>query len=103
MMYRTLLSILLMFMWTIHIIAQPDDVLMREQVENYLIEARHGEADAQYNLGLCYIYGNGVSQSFKEAAKWLEKAAKQGHIEAQYNLGVCYLKGQGEFSVQEHY
>ena len=94
-MYKSLCSILLMLLGTIHIAAQPDDVLMREQIDEYLIEARRGDPEAQYNLGLCYIHGNGVDMSYEEAAKWLEKAAKQGHADAQYNLGVSYLKGQG--------
>ena len=64
--------IILLLMASLSCVAQPDDVLMQEQVENYLIDARHGEAEAQYNLGLCYIYGNGVRQSYEEAAKWLE-------------------------------
>jgi hypothetical protein len=37
----------------------------------------------------------GVSQDFKEAARWLRKSAEQGYSLAQHNLGVLYLNGEG--------
>lgn len=57
--------------------------------------AEHGNAQAQFNLGLMYREGNGVSQDSKEATAWLSKAAEQGHVEAQENLGLSYAKGSG--------
>ena len=57
--------------------------------------AEHGNAQAQFNLGLMYREGKGVSQDSKEAAAWLGKAAEQGHVEAQENLGLSYAKGAG--------
>ncbi|MDE7136203.1 MAG: sel1 repeat family protein, partial [Muribaculaceae bacterium] len=41
--------------------------------------AEHGHAEAQYNLGVMYIYGDGVAQNDTEAARWLRKAAAQGY------------------------
>ena len=32
----------------------------------YMSSANQGNADAQYNVGLCYYYGNGVKQDYKE-------------------------------------
>ena len=32
--------------------------------------AEHGDADAQFNLGVMYDKGQGVSQDYAEAAKW---------------------------------
>ena len=60
-----------------------------------MISAMQGDADAQYNLGLCYADGRGVSKSYAEAVKWYCKAAEQGHTRAQNNLGNCYSRGQG--------
>ena len=57
--------------------------------------AEQGDADAQYNLGLMYRKGDGVTQDYKEAVKWYRKAAEQGHETAQNNLGLMYAKGQG--------
>lgn len=53
------------------------------------------DADAQYNFGICCLFGRGVEQSYAEAAKWFRKAAEQGHVEAQYNLAICYNYGEG--------
>ena len=57
--------------------------------------AEQGDAVAQYNLGVCYENGRGVTQSYTEAVKWYTKAAEQGYAAAQCNLGVCYKNGEG--------
>jgi TPR repeat protein len=57
--------------------------------------AKAGDADAQCELGLAYINGNGVSKNYSEAVKWLRKSAEQNNAMAQYNLGVCYAQGAG--------
>ena len=45
----------------------------------YRIAAKHGKADAEYNLGRCYYLGHGVKQDTIEAEKWFRLAAKHGH------------------------
>jgi TPR repeat protein len=57
--------------------------------------AEQGNASAQYNLGLMYANGDGLTQDYKTAVKWHTLAAEQGDAEAQFNLGVSYAKGQG--------
>jgi TPR repeat protein len=42
-----------------------------------------------------YFQGQEIPQDYKEAVKWLTKAAEQGNAEAQFNLGVMYAKGEG--------
>jgi TPR repeat protein len=37
---------------------------------------------AQYNLGLLYLFGEGVRKVPLEASKWFTKLADQGHLEA---------------------
>ena len=64
-------------------------------VEQYTKAAEQGDAEAQYNLGVCYEKGEGVPQNYEEAAKWYMKAAEQGHANAQNNLGLCYYVGNG--------
>jgi len=56
-----------------------------------------GDAEAQFQRGEAYRKGNkdGISRSYKEAAKWYKLAAEQGHMEAQYQLGELYAKGRG--------
>jgi TPR repeat protein len=57
--------------------------------------AERGDANAQYNLGLLYARGQGVSQDYAKAVDWYRKAAESGVPAAQYNLGVMYANGQG--------
>ncbi len=44
--------------------------------------ARHGDVDAQYNLGCLYVRGEGVPQNRAWAADWLQRAADQGDLDA---------------------
>jgi TPR repeat protein len=57
--------------------------------------AEEGHADSQFNLGLMYENGIGVSKDEKEAVAWYLKAALQGNSNAQYNLAVLYENGRG--------
>jgi len=57
--------------------------------------AEQGNASAQYNLGLMYDSGQGVSQDYQEAVRWYRLAADQGVARAQSNLATMYYKGQG--------
>jgi TPR repeat protein len=66
-----------------------------EALKWYLLSAAHGEAAAQFNLGLIYATGKGVPQDYAEAIKWYRLAAEQGFADAQYNLGLLYAKGEG--------
>ncbi len=63
--------------------------------ETYTKSAEQGDAMAQYNLGIMYVKGQGVTQDYKQAFNWYSKAAEQGHTKAQYNLGLMYNDGQG--------
>ena len=57
--------------------------------------AEGGDALAQVVLGHNYFEGRGVTQDYKEAAKWYRKSAEQGNAMAQFNLGWMYENGQG--------
>ena len=57
--------------------------------------AAQGYVFAQYNLGLMYDKGEGVTQDYKEAARLYGLSAAQGFADAQYNLGLLYANGQG--------
>lgn len=54
-----------------------------QQVERYRLAAKNGNAGAQYNLGLCYERGNGVTKNLEQAVYWYRKAAAQGHPKAK--------------------
>ena len=62
-----------------------------------------GGIPSENALGDMYYFGNGVTQDYKEAAKWYKKAAyDHNHIPGsvntaygQYSLGFMYYYGQG--------
>jgi uncharacterized protein len=57
--------------------------------------AEQGQAVAQYQIGLLYANGKGVTKDDAKARQWYEKAAVQGHTEAQVNLGVLLMYARG--------
>ena len=57
--------------------------------------AEAGDPEAQLQLGMRYAAGDGVVQNDKEAAKWLERAARKGLADAQYEYGLMLLQGRG--------
>ena len=62
-------------------------------------KAEAGDAEAQFLVGNAYYYGyaggDGLTQNYKEAVKWLAKSAEQGYTRARLNLGACYFDGKG--------
>lgn len=57
--------------------------------------ADRGDADAQFELGLRMITGEGVKKNLAEGVKSIEKAAKQKHLRAQHILGTLHEDGVG--------
>ena len=50
---------------------------------------------SQLNLGVMYFEGQGVTQNYEIASKWLKLAAELGAVHAQTNLSIMYLQGRG--------
>ena len=61
----------------------------------YRRAARAGHSDAQHNLALAYMRGEGVPVDMQRALYWWIRAARQGNVDSQYNLGLVYALGQG--------
>src|SRR5512136_472940 len=59
------------------------------------IQARQGNADAQFHLGLKYACAGEPDQDLARAAEWYRQAAEQNHPLAQFNLAAMYAGGQG--------
>ena len=57
--------------------------------------AEQGNAVAQFNLGLMYANGQGVTQDYAAAVSWYRKSADQGNADAQHGLGFMYSVGYG--------
>ncbi|KAG0052883.1 hypothetical protein BGZ89_003060 [Linnemannia elongata] len=58
-----------------------------------VIDANHGDIQAQVALGDLYKAGREVHQDYQAAMNWYVKAAEQGHTRAQYNLGLLCRQG----------
>lgn len=62
--------------------------------------ARHGDAEAQYHLGMFYNNGIGTGQNTKLAYEWFQKSAAGNDPLGNYKLG-CYYSGQGRGVVED--
>lgn len=54
----------------------------KEAFNLFKIKAEEKDLDAQYQLGIHYLYGHGIKEDIKLASFWLSKARKGGHWEA---------------------
>ncbi len=57
--------------------------------------AANGDADAQFELGLRLLTGEGVKKDETRGREWMEKAANQKHLRAQFVMGSLYEDGVG--------
>ena len=67
----------------------------RRAFDAWSLGSYEGNAEAQYNLGVLYLEGQGIKANVDQARAWFLKAANQNHVEAQYNLGHMALSGIG--------
>ena len=57
--------------------------------------ALQGDGRAQRYIGHAYRWGQGVPQSYVDAAQWYRRAAERGDAVAQWYLADAYRKGRG--------
>lgn len=74
---------------------------MELELDRTLQQARKGDADASYFLGIMYQTGNGARQDCSKALEWTSRAAERGHVLAQSHLGVLYRDGCGDAVMQD--
>lgn len=68
----------------------------KKTLELFMLAARQGNAEAQFEIGRVYYYGlYGIEQNFQEAFYWFQRAAYQKHTGAQYQLSHMYRYGEG--------
>lgn len=70
----------------------PIDAAVKQFLE-FKAQAEKGDAEAQYNLSLCYRDGRGVEPG--GYTEWLRKSAEQNFLPAQCELGKAYQHGPG--------
>ena len=66
-------------------------IAFSDQTSAVIALAEEGDMNAQYELGLKYLRGEGLPPLKKDAIKWLSAAANQGHTDAQLVLSNTYL------------
>lgn len=52
-------------------------------------------AEADFQRGLDFANGRGVTRDYSEAERWYRSSAEAGHAEAQKSLGLLYATGRG--------
>lgn len=63
-------------------------------LETIRLRAEQGDAEAQNELGMMYVRGEGVNKQLFEASRWFRKAAEQGNARGQYHLALYWLNGE---------
>jgi TPR repeat protein len=66
-----------------------------KNIETLKAEAEKGDVTTQFELGLMYESGRGVTSDEAEAMKWYRMAAEQGYVAAQTRLGQMYESSRG--------
>lgn len=76
--------------------------MTRDELNNFIVQAEHGDIEAQFTIGEYYYQSTNDEESSedyeyacKEAAKWFLLAAKQGHDFSMYEIAICYRDGIG--------
>lgn len=70
-------------------------------IEIFEVCANLGDPQAQFNYGIMYFNGYGITADKSKALIWYEKAANQGFALAQFNCGVMYGNGEGTAADRE--
>ncbi|HEY6906451.1 MAG TPA: tetratricopeptide repeat protein, partial [Ignavibacteriaceae bacterium] len=74
---------------------QPDLAYRIWQQFNLIREANKGDPLAQHELGIRYLFGEGVEADTVKAAKWIKSAADHGVTAAKYNYAILLMNGWG--------
>ena len=88
------------------------NVAWADEISDLKQKAENGDAEAQFELGMRYEFGDGVEKAPAKAEEWFQKAAEQewtiaqsvedtqklaelGIAIDQYELGLCCMDGLG--------
>lgn len=71
------------------------DELQTFDITDYQAKADAGDAEAQFQLGICYAQGKGVEKNIAQSARYWLLAGKQQHPQALVYLGKLFEKGIG--------
>ncbi len=90
------LATLFLLSGTLAMAQSPEQGAARKRAIDDLKEIAYaGDMNAQVQLGVIYLTGDGVPKDDAEALKWLRKAADQDSPLAERYLAEMYFKGRG--------
>mgnify|MGYP006245804865 FL=1 len=55
--------------------------------------ATQGVSVSQYNTGVNYSVGRGITKDLEKAIYWYQRASEQGHSKAPFNIAIFYSDG----------
>jgi TPR repeat protein len=91
-----MLAALLLLRGELALAQSPDQASARKRAIADLKEIAYaGNVNAQVQLGVIYLTGDGVAKDDVEAVKWLRKAADQDNALGERYLAEMYFKGRG--------
>jgi TPR repeat protein len=62
--------------------AHPSALPPPQDIPALTAKAEAGDAEAQFQLGAAFAKGQGITNSYAEAARWYQRAVDQGHAGA---------------------
>ncbi len=65
------------------------------EIQDLRNRALAGDAEAQWQLGTCYLLGEGVPQSEQTAFRWFLRSAEAEFVDAMAEVGRAYRTGSG--------
>lgn len=69
--------------------------MMTDDIDSIRECAENNDSNAQMQLAMMLMAGEGVDENKDDAFKWFERSAESGHPAALMYLGNCYLNGDG--------
>jgi TPR repeat protein len=64
-------------------------------LDHITADARAGKPEAEVEVGVKYLNGDGIPKDEAEAAKWIQRAAATGYAPGEGWLGTLYDRGKG--------
>ena len=72
---------------------EENKTISQEELEQLKRDAEQGDAEAQYELAICYRNGSGVEEDLGKYIYWLRLSAEQGWGDAIYRMCLNYAFG----------
>ncbi|MGB2738941.1 MAG: tetratricopeptide repeat protein [Cognaticolwellia sp.] len=69
---------------------------IRHSYPQLIAAARNDDIEAKVQVGLMYMYGEGINQDFDKAVYWFKESAKDNHPQGQKMLAFTYYGNQNK-------